>query len=153
MSLAAVIVLAASYAAAGESGLLAITGLAALAALLTARLKIPGASRPAPGSAPARFRNPAFPRYRQIHVALGEAQVSQRHFDMITRPLLQRLLAALVADRHGADMSSDVTAAREALGGDVWPLLDPARPASADSSAPGVSLDTLAAIVERLEDM
>jgi hypothetical protein len=153
LSLAAVVVLAASYAAAGESGLLAITGLAALAALLAARLRIPGASRPAPRSAPARFPNPAFPRYRQIHVALGEAQVSQRLFDLVTRPLLQRLLATLVADRRGADMSKDVTAAREALGADLWSLLDPARPASADSTAPGVSLETLAAIVERLEDL
>ena len=61
VTLCAVIVLAASYAAAGEAGLLAITGVAALAALLTARLRIPGPARPAARSGPARFRNAAFP--------------------------------------------------------------------------------------------
>lgn len=153
VALCAVVVLAASYAAAGEAGLLAITGLAALAALLTARLRIPGPSRPPAGSGPARFPNPAFPRYRHIDVALSEARVSQRHFDLVTRPILQRLLATLIADRRGADMEKDAMVAREAVGADAWSLLDAARPASADSRAPGISLETLATIVERLEDL
>ena len=151
--LSAVMVLAAGYAVAGPAGLFVIAGAAALGALLTARLRIPGQSRPAARSGLAPYGNAAFPRYRHIDLALSEARVSKRHFDLVTRPLLQRLLAALVADRHGVDLGKDTAAARGAMGEDLWPLLDPARPPSDDSQAPGVGLETLAAIVDRLEDV
>jgi hypothetical protein len=154
LALAAVIVLAGSYAAAGQAGLLVLAGLAGVAALLAARLRIPGPPPPAGTSRrPARLPNPEFPGYRRIHVALSEARVSGRLFDLLTRPLLQRLLAALLADRRRTDISKNPQAAREAMGGDLWPLLDPSRPATQDSSAPGVSLETLTAIVDRLEDV
>ena len=126
---------------------------AAVGALLTARLRIAGQSRPPARSGLASYGNAAFPRYRHIDLALSEARVSKRHFDLVTRPLLQRLLAALVADRHGVDLGKDTAAARGAIGEHLWPLLDPARPASDDSQAPGVGLETLAAIVDRLEDV
>jgi hypothetical protein len=153
VTLCAVIVLAAGYAVGGPAGLFVIAGAAALGALLTARLRIPGQSRPAARSGLARYANAAFPRYRHIDLALSEARVSKRHFDLVTRPLLQRLLAALVADRHGVDLGKDTAVARDAMGEDLWPLLDPARLPSDDSQAPGVSLETLAAIVDRLEDV
>ncbi len=151
--LCAVIVLAAGYAVGGPAGLFVIAGAAAVGTLLTARLRIPGQARPAarPGVTP--FRNAPFASYRHIDLALSEARVSPRHFDLVTRPLLQRLLAALVADRRGADLAEDATAPREAMGADLWPLLDPARPASDDSKGAGVSPDTLAAMVDRLEDL
>lgn len=79
--------------------------------------------------------------------------MSRRLFDHAARPLLQRLLAALLADRRRVDMANDGRAARAALGDDLWPLLDPARPASNDSWEPGVSEQTLARIVDRLEDL
>ena len=65
--------------------------------------------------------------------------MSGRLFDRTARPLLYRLLAAVLADRRRLDVSRDVQAAREALGDDLWQLLDPARPASDDSQQPGVS--------------
>ena len=100
LALAAVTVLAAGYAAGGQAGLLAVAGVAAVAALLAARLRIPG-PHPRPGpSRQARFLNSAFPRYRHIDSALSEGRASPRHFDLITRPVLQRLLAALLADRQ-----------------------------------------------------
>jgi len=153
LALAAVIVLAGAYAAAGQAGLLVLAGLAGLAALLTARLRIPGPPPPAGTRRPARLPNPDFPGYRRIHVALSEARVSGRLFDLLTRPLLQRLLAALLADRRRTDISKNPRAARDAVGAELWPLLDPARPASQDSGAPGVSLETLTVIVDRLEDV
>ena len=67
--------------------------------------------------------------------------------------MLQRLLAALLADRRRLDMARDIRAAREAVGDDLWPLLDPARPASGDSWPPGVSAQTIARIADRLEDL
>ena len=153
LALAAVIVLAAGYAAGGQAGLLAVAGVAAVAALLAARLRIPS-PHPRPGrSRQARFLNSAFPRYRHIDSALSEGRASPRHFDLITRPVMQRLLAALLADRQHLDIGKDPRLAREPVGDDLWPFLDPARKASGDSRAPGVSLETLTKIVDRLEDL
>ena len=152
ISLGAAIMLGAGYAVGGQAGLLAVAALAAAAALLTARLRIPPPPRPPPRrrEQPA---GPGFAAYRRVEGALGQAQISRRHFDYGTRPMLQRLLAALLADRRRLDLTRDAGAAREALGDDLWPLLDPARPASSESRPPGVSEQTIARIVDRLEDL
>jgi hypothetical protein len=151
--LAAAIMTAAGYAVGGQTGLLAAVALAAVAGLLAARLRIPGPPRRPSPPPPEHDQDAEFAAYRRIDSALGQARVSRRHFDHTARPLLQRLLAVLLADRRRLDMSQDTGAAREALEDDLWPLLDPARPASEDSRAPGVSEQTLARIVDRLEDL
>jgi hypothetical protein len=146
------VMLAAGYAVGGQAGLLAVVVLAAAAGLLTARLRIPSPPRPL-RPRPEQQAGPRFSAYRRIESALGQAQISQRHFDHGTRPMLQRLLAARLADRRRLDLARDTRAAREALGEDLWPLLDPARPASSDSRPPGVSEQTIARITDRLEDL
>ncbi|HEY7360682.1 MAG TPA: hypothetical protein VH642_07720 [Streptosporangiaceae bacterium] len=146
------VMLAAGYAAGGQVGLLAVVVLAAVAGLLPARLRIPPPVR----RPPPRREQPTggeFMAYRRIQSALALAQTSQRLFDHTARPLLQRLLAALLADRRRLDLTRDPQAAREAVGDDLWPLIDPARPASGDSRPPGVSKQTIARIVDRLEDL
>jgi len=152
ISLGAAIMLVAGYAIGGQAGLLAVVALGAAAVLLTARLRIPPPSRQLPPR-PEQQTGPRFPAYRRIESALGQAQISRRHFDYSTRPMLQRLLAARLADRRRLDLTRDTRAAREALGDGLWPLLDPARPASSDSQPPGVSEQTIARIVDRLEDL
>jgi hypothetical protein len=153
-ALAAAVMLAAGYAVGGQAGLLAVVALAATVALLAARLRIPAPpSRPPASRQEQQQAGGEFAAYRHIEAALGQAQVSPRHFGHTARPLLQRLLAALLADRRGVDMASDPGAAREAVGDELWPLLDPARPASEDSRQPGVSEQTIARIVDRLEDL
>jgi hypothetical protein len=153
ITLGTAITLAAGYAVGGQTGLLAAAALAAVAGLLAARLRIPAPSRRPPPPPPEHDDDAEFAAYRRIEGALGHARVSRRHFDRTARPLLQRLLAALLADRRRLDMGKDTGAAREALGEDLWPLLDPERPASEDSRPPGVSQQTLARIVDRLEDL
>jgi hypothetical protein len=150
--LGAAVMLAAGYAAGGQVGLLAVVALAAVAGLLTARLRIPPPVR----RPPPRQEQPAggeFTAYRRIESALALGQTSQRLFDYTARPLLQRLLAALLADRRRLDLTKNPQAAREAVGDDLWPLIDPARPASGDSRPPGVSGQIIARIVDRLEDL
>ena len=68
LALAAVIVLAGAYAAAGQAGLLVLAGLAGVAALLATRLRIPGPPPPAGTRRPARLPNPDLPGYRRIRV-------------------------------------------------------------------------------------
>jgi hypothetical protein len=153
ISLAAVVLLAAGYAVGGQLGLFAVVALACVAGLLAARLRIPApVSRPSPARREQHL-NAAFAVYRRIETALDQGRMSRRLFDHTARPLLYRLLAALLADRRRLDITRDIRAAREAVGEDLWPLLDPARPASGDSRAPGPSGQTLTQIVDRLEDL
>jgi hypothetical protein len=148
------IVVAAGFAVAGQAGLFAAAALAATAALLTVRLRIPDPPpRPERRRPRAVIPNSEFAAYRQIESALRDARVSRRLFDHAARPLLQRLLAALLAERRGADLGKDPQAGPAAVGGDLWPWLDPASPASTDSAAPGIDAHTLARIIDRLEDL
>ena len=71
-----------------------------------------------PGSRPRRTRaaacrpgppveNAPFRSYRQVAEALSWAEVSPRHYDLVTRPLLVQLLAARLADHHRVDLAAD----------------------------------------------
>jgi hypothetical protein len=153
IALAAAVLLVAGYAVGGQLGLFAAVALAAIAGLLATRLRIPAAPRRPSPPRRARHANAAFAAYRRIESALDQARMSRRVFDHTARPLLQRLLAALLADRRRVDMAKDIRAAREAVGADLWPLVDPARPASGDSRTPGPSTQVLARIADRLEDL
>jgi hypothetical protein len=51
------------------------------------------------------------------------------------------------------DLTRDPARARDLVGDDIWPLIDPSRPPSFDSKAPGADLRTLTRIVDRLEQL
>lgn len=141
-------------AAAGAAGLLvSVSALAGIAVLVLA-LRLPGAApsrhRPRPGPA---VDNEPYRAFRQVAEQLSWAEVSPRHYDVVTRPLLTRLAAARLADRHRVDLWSDPAGARAVLGDDVWTWVDPAREASRDSQPPGIGPETLTRIVDRLESL
>jgi hypothetical protein len=153
LTLAALVVVAAT-AAAGAAGLLVSVSVLAGLAVLVLALRLPGA-------APARHRsrpgpsvdNVPYRAFRQVAEQLSWADVSPRHYDVVTRPLLTRLAAARLADRHRVDLWSDPGGARAVLGDDVWTWVDPAREASRDSQPPGIGPETLTRIVDRLESL
>jgi hypothetical protein len=143
-----------STAAAGAAGLLVSLSVLAAVAAVVLPLTLPGAAparsrwRPGPSVGNAPYR-----AYRQVAEQLSWADVSPRHYDLVTRPLLARLAAARLADRHRVDLWSEPEAARTVLGDDVWPWVDPAREPSRDSQPPGVPVETLTRIVDRLEGL
>lgn len=102
---------------------------------------------------PAEVRAADFPTYAKISSDLGWAPVSQWHYDHGIRPLFGRLLESVLAERHRVDLARDPARARELAGDDIWPLIDPSRPPSFDSKAPGADLRTLTRIVDRLEQL
>ena len=104
-------------------------------------------------SPPAVARPDDFPAYAKISSDLGWAPVSRWHYDHGIRPLLGRLLESALAERHRVDLATDPARARSLVGGDIWPLIDPSRPPSFDSKAPGADLRTLTRIVDRLEQL
>ena len=99
------------------------------------------------------MRSADFPAYAKISSDLGWAPVSQWHYDHGIRPLFGRLLESVLAERHRVDLARDPARARDLVGEDVWPLVDPSRPSSFDSKAPGADLRTLTRIVDRLEQL
>jgi hypothetical protein len=153
VGLGALVVLAGTSAA-GAAGLLVSVSVLAGIAVLVLALRLPGAAppraRPRPGPG---VDNEPFRAYRQVAEQLSWADVSPRHYDVVTRPLLTRLAAARLADRHRVDLWSDPAGARAVLGEDVWTWVDPAREASRDSQPPGIGPETLTRIVDRLESL
>jgi len=148
--------LAASYLAGGPKGLvIAATGLAVLALLV-----IRGALAPPAEPRPARRKGPLpgvrgddFPAFRKIAADLAWAGSSRRHYDYVVSPLLRRLLASVLLERHRLDLARHPDQARRLIGEELWPLVDPSRPRSEDSDAAGVDLATLRLMVDRLEGL
>ncbi len=139
---------------AGAAGLIVSVSVIALAAAAVAMARVPAAPdpvrRPRPGPP---VENAPFRSYRQVAEALSWAEVSPRHYDLVTRPLLVQLLASRLADHHRVDLALDRTAARRLVGDDLWHWLDPDREVDRRGQPPGVDLATLTRIVDRLEHL
>jgi hypothetical protein len=170
VTLAALAALAAAFAIGGPFALVVTAECLAAAALVVVLARTPAGvrERGVPRAAawaravwdrfrrrrpPAEVRSADFPAYAKISSDLGWAPVSQWHYDHGIRPLFGRLLEAVLAERHRVDLARDPARARDLVGEDVWPLIDPSRPPSFDSKAPGADLRTLTRIVDRLEQL
>jgi len=108
------------------------------------------ARRASPGQV---VRAADFPAYTKISSDLGWASVSQWHYDHGLRPLLSRLAASALSEHHRVDLAANPARARHLVGEETWPHVDPSRPPSFDSKAPGTDLRTLTRIVDRLEQL
>ena len=151
---AAVVVVAVGVGAFGAAGLLVTVSLVAVVAAAAALLGVPAAPAPRrpPKPGPA-VDNAPFRSFRQVSEALSWAAVSPRHFDLVTKPLLLQLLATRLADHHRVDLTADPEAARRLVGDDLWHWLDPGREVARSGQPPGVDLDTLTRLVDRLESL
>lgn len=143
---------------AGTFGLLCFGVLASGTGVVALEMQLAGDGRPdviarrddADGA--PHFRS-SFPTYKRIRSAVSQSEYSARHYDHGTRPLLQRLLDARLADRYGVQLQATTGLARRRLGERLWPLVDPQRPPSQDSRAEGVSAATLTELLDALERM
>lgn len=136
---------AAGYAVAGSCGLLVVTAALGVLALVTAWLAITVTTAPGTRSDQVGRVNAAFSSYWRIESAL----TAGRRLDQEARPMLWRLLTALLADRRRVDPVKDPDAARQAIGADVWPLLAQPR----EPGAPGITTAALTTIADRLEEL
>jgi hypothetical protein len=163
--------LAVSFVVAGTFGLVVTADCLAALALIIALARTPGGQRDRrvrpgrPGALldwdrlwlrrtpPSVTRPGDFPAYAKISSDLSWAPVSKWHYDHGVRPLLTRLLESVLAERHRVDLTADPARARRLVGDEIWPLIDPSRPPSFDSKAPGTDLRALTRIVDRLEQL
>jgi hypothetical protein len=148
---AAVLAVLISFGSAGMVGLVVSLSTVAVLGLFAAVVGLPAAP---PRSRPPR-RLPSFdepyPSFQAISEQLSWSQVSPRHYDLVTRPLLVRLMATRLADHHGIELAHSPDAARALLGDDLWWWVDPTRPAQSSSQPPGIDLGTLTRLVEAVE--
>ena len=150
----ALLAVVAGWLLAGPLGVFIVVSAALVLLLLLLRAQLPrGPRQRRRPRRPVPFPNADFPAYRKMEETLFWAPVSARHFDHAVRPLLARLLATVLAERHGVDMTTNPAAARAAIGDDLWPLVDPTRPASDNTRAPGVPLAVVIRFLDRLETL
>lgn len=100
-------------------------------------------------------RRDGWASFWQIGSELGWAKVSPRHFDGAPRRMLQRVAAAALDVRAGVDFyaPADRGRARDLIGADLWPLIDPQRESSTDSARPGIDPATIDRLLNRLEQI
>lgn len=100
-----------------------------------------------------------FAGYWRTQFELNAGTKSLSAWDLNTRRRLQNLLAARLSERHGISLLDEPDAARSAFIGttrrtDLWYWIDPERPTPSDaSSRPGIPPRTLAALIQRLEQL
>lgn len=143
VALSVLVVVGAGVAYGDRGALLAV--LALVLTLLTGlALSVVGERtvRLAPAQAPAD--NDRMATYDRIYSSVLLAATSERHRDLALRPILLRVVAAELEDGGPA-------AVQERVGADWWRVLDPDRPASGDSHAPGVTPAQLGALLDRWE--
>jgi hypothetical protein len=155
---------AAGYAMASWAGLSVVAVATAATAMVILRVLLPAAlpdkSRTAAQKAQAR----SLSGYSHRRFVVQTASESMGFYQAELRPVLEHLLAARLAERHGVHLYGDPEAARRLLcraprDADLWPWIDPAtRPQVAGTSAgPGASNQrgiprrTLTRLVDRLE--
>lgn len=101
------------------------------------------------------------PTLRYWDAAIEDAHDSLSGYELHLRPLLQRLYAVRLAERHGVSLHAQPARAAAIVGPELWPWIDPARrrltpgfsrepdPAVRQSVPEGV----ISALVDRLEQL
>jgi hypothetical protein len=141
--LSALVVVGAGVAFGDRGALLAVLALV-LVLLSGLALSVVGerAQRLEPAQAPTD--NARLASYDRIYSSVLLAAGSERHRDLALRPILLRVVAAELEDGGPA-------AVQERVGADWWQVLDPDRPPSGDSHAPGVTPAQLGALLDAWE--
>lgn len=148
----------ASTVLAGMAGLLAGLTVAGVAELVALRLAVADrdrplfrTSRPAGAALARRAARVDLLTYRRCYNEVSRGRHSMWEYDHGLRRRLRRILAVRLLESAGIDLERQPGRARERLGDDLWPLLEPGRPATDDREATGVRRADLAALLDRLE--
>ena len=151
---------AAAYVMAGWAGLSAVVVVAAAIALATLRALLPKLEPDQTRTARQKPVTRALSGYAQRGFTVQTAMSSLASYHGELRPVLEHLLAARLAERHGVHLYQDPAAARALLcrdprDADLWGWIDPAtRPKEfprGRTEQPGIPRHTLARLIDRLE--
>ncbi len=152
----------AGYVMAGWAGLSAVAAVVAAIALAVLRALLPHL---APDQARTARKKPtarALSAYAQRRLVVETAMSSLAAYNAELRPVLERLLAARLAERHGVHLYTEPAAARALLcrdprDADLWTWINPAtRPKESPrgrTEQSGIPKRTLARLIDRLESL
>jgi hypothetical protein len=138
----------------GAGAVVLVVGFGWAAAIVRMRMSLRSAPRPT-RARPKRADESQWPSLDRLVAELTWASTSPRHYDLGLRRILQRVSAARLDDRAGVDLWArrDAVVAEELVGPASWPLIDPARPASADSHGRGVRGTEVDVLLDRLDTL
>jgi len=155
----------AGYAVAGWAGLAVVAVVTAAAAMVLLRGLLPQLTPDTAKTAREKPRARTLTGYSHRRFIVHTAMTSRNYYDAELRPVLEHLLAARLAERHGVHLYRDPAAARRLLcrhprDADLWQWIDPgsgtARAQTAVRDGPerrGIPRRTLARLIDRLEKL
>jgi hypothetical protein len=150
----------AGYGMAGWAGLSVVAVATAATAMVILRVLLPAASPDKSRTAAQKAQARTLTGYSQRRFVAQTASESMGFYQAELRPVLEHLLAARLAERHGVRLYDDPEAARRLLcrtsrDADLWQWIDPAtRPPVTNRGATterGIPRRTLTRLVDRLE--
>ena len=153
----------AAYAVAGWAGLAVVAVVTAAGVMVLLRFLLPQLTPDTARKARERPRARRLTGYSHRRFMVNNAMTSQHYYDTELRPVLEHLLAARLAERHGIHLYQDPDAARRLLcrnprDAGLWRWIDPTpkgiRPQTRESQERrGIPRHTLARLIDRLEKL
>jgi hypothetical protein len=152
----------AAYAVAGWAGLAVVAVATAAGAMVLVRALLPQLTPDAAKKAREKPRARTLTGYSHRRFVVHNAMISRNYYDIELRPVLEHLLAARLAERHGVHLYQDPDTARRLLcrnprDAGLWQWIDPTtRPETAAREGPerrGIPRRTLARLIDRLEKL
>jgi hypothetical protein len=147
-----------AYAVAGWAGLTVVGVATAAGAMVLLRALLPQLTPDVAKTAREKPRARTLTGYTHRRFVVRSAMSSQNYYGAELRPVLEHLLAARLAERHGVHLYQDPDAARRLLcrnprDAGLWRWIDPqTRPRTRESQDQrGIPRHTLARLIDRLE--
>jgi hypothetical protein len=153
----------AGYVTAGWTGLSVVAVVTAAAVMILVRTLLPQLTPDAAKQAREKARARTLTGYSHRRFVVHNAMTSRGYYDTELRPVLEHLLAARLAERHGVHLYQDPERARQVLcrssrEAGLWEWIDPAtRPtdttAREHTDRRGIPRHVLARLIDRLEKL
>jgi hypothetical protein len=148
----------AGAAVAGWPGAVTVAVAAAVGALVVLRGLAPRAAQQSVRMAREKQEARPISGYTQRKFVVASGLSNHAFYQTDLRPVLEHLLAARLAERHGINLYTEPDAARTVFcrtRGDValWHWIDPADSESRDGQGHGIPRRTLARLIDRLEQL
>ena len=152
----------AGYAVASWAGLTVVAVAAAASVMVLIRALLPQLTPDAARKAIQKPRARILSGYSHRRFMVHNAMTSQNYYDVELRPVLEHLLAARLAERHGVNLYQEPDAARRLLcrsprDAGLWRWIDPVtrpeRPTRQGQDGRGIPRHTLARLIDRLEKL
>jgi hypothetical protein len=162
-AVAAAVAAVAAYATAGWAGLAVVAVATAAGAMVLLRALLPQLTPDAAKKAQEKQQARTLTGYSHRRFVVQNAMTSRGYYDSELRPVLEHLLAARLAERHGVHLYQDPEAARRLLcrkprDAGLWAWIDPATRPTTNTGRDhterrGIPRHTLVHLIDRLENL